>query len=67
MTDGTPIDRDKLLSIGYLAGRSRHGKQFRKAQTDEFGNTVTEHWDDRQDVTVRVPRVAVRSSEERDR
>ncbi len=49
----TPIDREKLLSIGVLRGRSRYGKDFSKSVTDELGNTVTEHWDDRQDVVIR--------------
>lgn len=64
MTDGTPIDREKLLSIGYLSrGRTRsHVREGRradgirvKAVTDEAGNTVTEHAvkGDRVDVLVR--------------
>jgi len=64
---GTPIDREKLLSIGHLRrgrtrakvreGREHHetGKPF-KATTDELGNTTTEHAtkDDRVDIRVRV-------------
>jgi hypothetical protein len=50
----TPVDRDKLLSIGYLSkGRTRarvregrahpeSGEPF-KAVKDELGNVVTEH------------------------
>ena len=61
----TPIDREKMLSIGYLSkGRTRprvheyndstDGHRI-KAVTDEFGNTVTQHAtkDDRQDVLIR--------------
>lgn len=66
----TPIDRDKLLSIGYLS-RGRTRPQVRegrrsdgirvKATTDEAGNTVTEHAskDDRVDVMVRPETVRV--------
>lgn len=61
---GTPIDREKLLSIGYLShGRSRdrvrEGRDARgryKATTDQLGNTTTER-DDRQDVTINAPRI----------
>jgi hypothetical protein len=57
----TPIDREKLLSLGVISRRSGNrvaetrdgnGRPV-KATTDEAGNTVTEHWHDRQDVTVR--------------
>ena len=64
---GTPIDREKLLSIGYLGrGRSRDRvREYRrddgvrcKATTDELGNTVTEHAKgDRQDVLIKAPLV----------
>jgi hypothetical protein len=62
---GTPIDRDKLLSIGYLSGgRSKpQVKEYRdetdghrvKVTTDEAGNDVIQHNtpDDRQDVLIR--------------
>jgi hypothetical protein len=50
---GTPIDRDKLRSIGVISQRTkervREGKAHPdsgrpyKATTDEVGNTVTEH------------------------
>jgi len=60
----TPIEREKLLSLGYLsAGRtmsrvreSRRADGVRvKATTDELGNTVTEHaTGDRQDVHIRA-------------
>lgn len=60
---GTPMDRDKLLSIGVISrrsgptvreGRSPDGVRV-KATTDDAGNTVTEHAtkDDRVDVLVR--------------
>jgi hypothetical protein len=64
MSDGTPIDRDKIRSVGYLAGgrtrpvvvegRLADGTRT-KSTTDELGNTVTEHdsTDDRVDVTIR--------------
>lgn len=50
---GTPIDREKMRSIGVISrrtrarvieGRAHHdsGRPF-KAVTDEAGNTVTEH------------------------
>lgn len=63
---GTPIDRAKLLSLGYLAGgrtrdQVREGRRAdgtrTKATTDQLGNTVTEHADDRQDVHIKVPTV----------
>jgi hypothetical protein len=50
--EGTPIDREKLRSIGYLSrGRTRpRVRETReqdgartKAVTDELNNTVTEH------------------------
>ena len=58
----TPIDREKLLSIGYLS-RGRSGDRVRvyrresdgqlaKEVTDERGNTVTQHGES-QDVMVR--------------
>jgi hypothetical protein len=62
----TPIDRDKLLSVGYLRGgrtrnrvrEGRDGKGRRwRATTDELGNTVTERHGDRQDVTIRAPHI----------
>jgi hypothetical protein len=58
----TPIDREKLLSIGVLSGRSRYGKNFSKSVTDELGNTVTEHWNDRQDVIIRPQVVQSKTS-----
>jgi hypothetical protein len=68
MAEGTPIDREKLLSLSYLSrgrtrnrvreGRDATGDRF-KAVTDELGNTVTQRGNDRQDVTIRAPRVAV--------
>lgn len=62
---GTPIDREKLLSIGYLSkGRSKPKvREYRdetdghriKVITDEHGNDITQHAtpDDRQDVLIR--------------
>lgn len=50
---GTPIDLEKMRSIGVQAGHSRHGDDFKQSRTDELGNTVTEHWGGRQDVTIR--------------
>lgn len=60
----TPIDLEKLRSVGYLArgrtkARVRESKRPDgvrvKATTDELGNTVTEHAtpDDRVDVMIR--------------
>lgn len=63
---GTPIDRDKLLSLGYLGGgRTRDkvtetrdaGGKLVKATTDPLGNTVTQHSHDRQDVQINLPSV----------
>lgn len=71
MNNGTPIDREKLLSIGYLSkGRTRPKvREYRdkndghriKATTDEAGNTVTQHNtpDDRQDVLIRPKTIDV--------
>jgi hypothetical protein len=65
---GTPIDREKLLSLGFLS-RGRSGPEIRegrrpdgvrvKQTTDELGNTTTEHAtrDDRVDVQIRAPHV----------
>lgn len=59
---GTPIDLEKLRSIGYVGRRTRDRvKEWRgddgerhKATTDELNNTVTQHArGDRQDVLVR--------------
>lgn len=76
MAVNTPIDRDKLLSLGVMRRTRPAVREWRddagerhRATTDELGNTVTEHArGDRQDVLIRAPRVAVRSavSEERD-
>lgn len=64
MTDGTPIDLDKMRSIGSISRRTRpvvrEGRRpdgIRvKATTDELGHTVTEHAvkGDRQDVHIRA-------------
>lgn len=68
----TPIDLDKLRSIGYLGrgrtrnrvqeGRDEAGNRF-KAVTDELNNTVTERGDNRQDVRVRVDPIRVHIDE----
>lgn len=60
---GTPVDLEKLRSLGYLSrgrtrDRVREGRRADgvrvKATTDELGTTVTEHAKgDRQDVHVR--------------
>lgn len=68
---GTPIDLDKLRSIGYLGrgqtrarvveGRRPDGVRT-KATTDELGNTVTEHAQgDRQDVHIRAPLIKIKA------
>lgn len=63
--EGTPIDIEKMRSIGVISKRTKdrveEGKTHPdsgaayKATTDELGNTVTEHStsDDRVDVTIR--------------
>lgn len=63
--------REKLLSVGYLAGgrtknrvregRDRRGHRY-KATTDELGNTVTERHGDRQDVTINASRIETSSA-----
>lgn len=61
--DGTPIDLEKMRSIGVISKRTRpavregrrgDGVRF-KAVTDELGNTTTEHnvKHDRVDVHIR--------------
>lgn len=67
---GTPIDREKLLSLGYLGGgrtrdkiterRDERGRPV-KATTDELGTTVTQHWHDRQDVHIRPQAVRIKA------
>lgn len=70
----TPIDREKLLSLGYLArGRTRdrvhEGRRADgirvKATTDELGNTTTEHAvkGDRVDVHIRPETIRVHREE----
>lgn len=68
-TEGTPIDLEKLRSLGSISRRTRpvvrEGRRDDgvrvKATTDELGNTTTEHAtrDDRVDVTIRAPHVQV--------
>lgn len=70
----TPIDREKLLSLGYLSKGQTRDKvvEYRdpvdghgiKATTDQAGNTVTEHntKDDRVDVMLRPKTVYTRPS-----
>jgi len=68
--EGTPIDRDRLRTVGVIGrrsgsrvreGRDRAGDRF-KATTDEQGNTVTERAGDRQDVTINAPHLRVRAA-----
>lgn len=71
----TPIDREKLLSLGVISKRSRPivregrehpetGKAW-KSTSDEAGNTVTEHAgkDDRVDVAVRPETIRFNAKE----
>lgn len=68
--EGTPIDIDKMRSIGVLGRRTRdvvrEGRRADgvrvKATTDELGNTVTEHAvkGDRVDVLVRPQTVSMK-------
>ena len=64
VVDGTPIDREKLLSLHVgkrTKPRVREGRDDTgrwKSTTDELNNTVTERAD-RQDVTIRAPEVGV--------
>lgn len=72
MADDAPFDLDKMRSIGHLS-RGRTRDQVRegrradgvrvKATTDQLGNTTTEHAtkDDRVDVHIRAPHVAVQA------
>lgn len=72
-TEGTPIDREKLLSLGVISkrtrstvreGRREDGVRI-KATTDELGNTVTEHAKgDRQDVHIKGVKPIVVKAEE---
>lgn len=64
----TPIDLDKLRSLAVLGQRTRDtvregrgpdGVRY-KATTDGLGNTVTEHANDRQDVTVRPQTITMK-------
>jgi len=67
MAEGTPIDLEKMRSIGVISKRTRptvvDGRRpdgvRTKATTDELGNTVTEHNvpGDRQDVHIRAPQI----------
>lgn len=66
-TEGTPIDLEKMRSIGVISKRTRStvvdGRRpdgvRTKATTDELGNTVTEHnvKGDRQDVHIKAPQI----------
>jgi hypothetical protein len=72
MSEGTPIDLDKMRSLGVLGhgrtrdhvreGRRRDGIRI-KATTDQLGNTVTEHAtkDDRVDVHIRAPHLSLQA------
>ena len=67
----TPIDRDKLQSIGYLRGgrtrssvregRDSDGRRY-KSTKDELGNVTTERAGDRQDVMINAPRVIAQAT-----
>lgn len=73
----TPIDRDKLRSIGYLGhGQTRDRvREYRdptdghriKETTDQANNTVTEHnnKEDRVDVMIRPQTVELQSTPQR--
>jgi len=74
----TPIDIDKLRSLGYLSrGRTRDRvKEYRKDETgertkettDQLGNVVTQHaHGDRQDVTIHAPKVVLSTSVKEER
>lgn len=63
VSEGTPIDLDKMRSIGVMGRRTRDrvvdvrdesGRAVGKATTDQLNNTVTTY-DNRQDVTIRPP------------
>lgn len=64
---GTPIDLEKLRSLGVVSHRTRDRvREFRndkgercKATTDELGNTVTQQGDNRQDVHIKAPTIRV--------
>lgn len=67
MSEGTPIDLEKLrsLSVGRRTRdrveewRTGDGERH-KAVTDELGNTVTQHAKgDRQDVLIRAPHIKI--------
>ena len=70
----TPIDREKLLSLGYLSkGQTRDNvREYRdpvdghhiKATTDQAGNTVTEHSnkENRVDVMLRPKTVQLKAA-----
>lgn len=78
--DGTPIDREKLLSLTVGRGRRQPDRrdtreewrdatgERHKAVTDELGNTVTQHArGDRQDVHIRAPHVRLRGNQGEER
>lgn len=65
MAEGTPVDLERLRSVGVIGrrsgprvaeGRDANGDRF-KAVTDELNNTVTQRAGDRQDVLIRAPHV----------
>jgi hypothetical protein len=70
---GTPIDIEKMRSIGYIGRRTRpqvvEGRRADgvrvKATTDELGNTTTEHAvkGDRVDVLIRAPQVRLETTQ----
>lgn len=68
MKDSTPIDLEKLRSIGWNRRSSQTNGELRKRVTDELGNTVTQHWKgDRQDVQINAPSVHVRTTQNESR
>lgn len=71
MPEGTPIDLERLRSVGVIGrrsgsrvdeGRDEHGRRW-KATTDELNNTVTQRHDAAgevcQDVLIRAPHLRV--------
>ena len=70
MTGGTPVNLDRLRSVGVIGrrtgdrvmeGRDEDGRRF-KSTTDELNNTVTQRdgqrrGEEHQDVLIRAPRI----------
>lgn len=51
--------REKLLSLSFGSPSVR---QTPRSTTDERGHVTTEHWNDRVDVTINAPRLALSST-----